>query len=568
MNVLIVDDDMVDRKIIRRTLALSNINDEITEVSSVKEGLAVLIDNEFDVILLDFRMPEMDGIEMMNELHSRSDLGNTAVIMMSASESEKLALECIEAGAQDFFTKSELTRERLTKGILHAQKRFQLERKLNDSYLRVKNMAEKDALTGLSNRYHFEENLKVMLTNNRRDTQSVALLMIDLDNFKFVNDSVGHEIGDKLLQQMVLRIQKCLRKDEGFARLGGDEFAIILGSLKTTREVNLIAQRILKSIDAPFYIDNHEINCGISIGAAIYPADASSGTQLLKHADIAMYRAKHSGKNRVCFYEEQLQREFNQRFEIHTGLKNILQTAEFNLHYQPVFDLKTNAITSMEALIRWPTEITPHYRPDEFIPVAEETGLIDQVGDWVVNQAIKQSRECQEQTNTEIGIAINISPVQLQNDKAAETLIKIFKKNQIKPKNITLEITETALFKDSEKIKRSLEILSDFGCLIALDDFGTGFSSISHLITYPIDVVKLDKSMLHDNGHDSEQQRKVFSGLALMLKTLGFTVVAEGVETAEQLALCKQIGVDKVQGYYLAKPGPMEQIRTEFLTLK
>jgi len=276
-----------------------------------------------------------------------------------------------------------------------------------------------------------------------------------------------------------------------------------------------------------------------------------------------MYRAKQNGKNKVCFYEEQLQKEFDQRFEIQRDLKNILQTTEFGLHYQPVFDLKTRSVSSMEALIRWPAEISPKYRPDEFIPVAEETGLIDQVGKWVVNKVIREGAELQKELTETISLAINISPVQLQNDDAAESLIELIKEHQVTPENIMLEITETALFKESNKIKRSLERLSDFGCKIALDDFGTGYSSISHLINYPIDVVKLDKSMLNQ-----EDKTQVFSALALMLKTLGFVVVAEGVETADQLELCELIGVDKVQGYFLARPGPIEQIKTDFLTSK
>jgi diguanylate cyclase (GGDEF)-like protein len=567
MNVLIVDDDIVDRQIIRRALRLGS-SDNITEATSVKEGLQALVNSRYDVVLLDFRMPEKDGLEMMHQIHSRADLDRTAVIMMSTSENEQLGLDCIEAGAQDFFTKDELTEKQLKKVIMHARKRFQLEYELKESYDRVKNMAEKDGLTGLSNRYHFEESLKVVITNNRRETQKVALLALDIDNFKFVNESIGHEKADKLLKKIVIRIQDCIRPNEGFARLGGDQFAIILGSIKTASEVSGIAHRIINALDAPFHVDNKEITCGISIGVAMYPADAHTGNELLKYAEIAMYRSKQSANSKVCFYEQQLQKQFNLRFAIQNGLKRVLQTAEFTMHYQPVFDLKTDSITSMEALIRWPSDMTPHYRPDEFIPVAEEIGLIDQVGEWVVTEVMRQSTKLQAETNTIFGVAINISPIQLQDERAAEKLISLLKQHQIQPENVMFEITETALFKDSETIKHALQKLSDFGCLIALDDFGTGFSSISHLMNYPIDVVKLDKTMLHNNGDDGKQQQKVFSALALMLKTLGFTVVAEGVETAEQLALCKQVGIDKVQGYYLAKPGPIEQIKTDFLTLK
>ncbi|WP_199610123.1 two-component system response regulator [Flocculibacter collagenilyticus] len=564
MNILIVDDDVVDRKIIKRTIAKKNINAKVTEVSSVQEGLEKLAKHDFDIILLDFRMPKVDGIEMVIELRSRTDLGRTAIIMMSSSESEQLAINCIEAGAQDFIAKSELTESKLQRAIIHAQKRFTLEKKLHDSYMTAKRMAEKDQLTGLSNRYHFEENLRVMLANTRRTNEKVALLMLDLDNFKYVNDSFGHDAGDQLLIQIVQRIGRCLRKDEGFARLGGDEFAILICGINSMGEISNIAQRILAVFEATFNLNGHEVSSGVSIGVALYPINTYKSEELMKFADIAMYRAKQSGKNTVCFYEQKMQEEFSQRYAIQTAIKKAIQQSSFELHFQPVFAIKDNQLTSFEALIRWPTHSETKYTPDVFIPIAEETHQIYDIGNWVIENAIQHLAHWQKKTSQDISVSINISPVQLQQDNTTNFIKTNITKHNIKPANVILEITETALFKESDKIKSSLEILSKFGCRIALDDFGTGYSSISHLITYPIDIVKIDKSLFSQNNEDIKRV-KIFKGLALMLKTLDFSIIAEGVETQEQLTLCKELSIHKVQGYLLGKPTSTSEIEDKYI---
>lgn len=553
MKVLIVDDDIVDRQIVKRTLnSSSNSFHEIHESNSVAEGLAALSKEHFDVVLLDYKMPEVDGIEMVIELRSKRDVGNTAIVMISASEEQSLALDCIEAGAQDFIPKSEITRNKLEKAIIHAKKRFEIEQRMHESYLAVKKMAEKDPLTGLSNRYHFEESLKVMIAHNKRTDHNVALLALDLDNFKHVNDTMGHGAGDNVLVESVKRVQACLRSNEGFARLGGDEFAIILGNISSPNEVSPIANRILDSFRAPFIVDGKEITCGVSIGAALCPADSIDAQDLLKCADIAMYRSKQSGKNSVSFYEPHYQTEFNRRFTIKNDINRILDTSTFRLFYQPIFSSESTQPSGFEALIRWPVT-EQMYTPDEFIPIAEESKLISRIGKWVIRTAIEQLSQWQGTFNSELTMSINISPIQLQDFELLSYLSQIIEEFSVQPSKIILEITETALIKDSNKIAEMLVVLSDKGYKIALDDFGMGFSSVAHLMDYPIDIVKLDKSMQTTN-ESSEKHRRVFEALALMLTKLEFVVIAEGVETEQQLALCKKLGLDRFQGFLLGKP--------------
>ncbi|MDO6557877.1 two-component system response regulator [Paraglaciecola chathamensis] len=553
MKVLIVDDDVVDRKVVKRTLcASSDSHHDVQEATSAAQGMSLLSSSQFDVILLDYRMPEVDGIEMVSDMRAKPDMGNTAIVMISAYDEPSLALDCIEAGAQDFLAKNEITLSKLEKAILYANKRFEIEQRMHKSYLAVKKMAEKDPLTGLSNRYHFEETLKILIASNKRVASKVALLALDLDNFKHINDTMGHAAGDKVLQQSVKRIRKCLRNNEGFARLGGDEFAIILGNITSGDEISRIANRILDSFNVAFNIDDKEVHCGVSIGVALCPDDSVNAQTLLKCADIAMYRAKQNGKNGVSFYESYYQTEFNQRFLIQNELIGVLENTSFRLLYQPLFSAKDKSLLGFEALIRWP-EREPHFTPEEFIPVAEQSKLINRIGEWVITTALNQLSQWHRQFNTALTMSVNISAVQLHDSELLPYLSHTLERLSLSASSVILEITETALIKDNKKVTDILRVLSGRGFKIALDDFGMGFSSVSHLMEYPIDIVKLDKSMQTSN-ESSDKHQRIFKALALMLKTLDFVVVAEGIETKEQLLQCQQFNLERLQGNYLGLP--------------
>ena len=561
LNILLVDDDVADRKIIRRTLAENAAEVKIVEASSVHEGLGIMQNQSFDVVLLDYRMPEMSGIEMVQELRSRPDLGSTAIVMMSASENESLAVKCIEAGAQDFIQKADLERLNLHRAIIHSQKRFELEHKLHQNYLNVKHLAEKDPLTGLSNRHHFNQLMDILLTRPNSGKADVALLLLDLDDFKYVNDTLGHDAGDRLLIEFSKRVKRLLRRHESFARLGGDEFAIILNGIKSTQQVRLVTQRIQQAMQEPIQLNGSEVYCKASIGAAIYPSQAQEKDQLIKCADVAMYKAKADGKGEIRLYDQTMSDQYSRQFDIQVGLKQHLQDANFDIHFQPVVDLNNNQKIGFEALIRWPDE-EQHIVPDEFIPIAEKNSDIHAIGEWVIDKAIKQISLWQKLHAQEQFIAINISPVQLQNLDVTQYIIDCAKSYHVNPHNIVLEITETALFEKQTVIKQSIERLSEYGFLISLDDFGVGYSSISHLIEYPISIVKLDKS-LFTVEHGKQKRKEVFVALAEMLKRLNMTIVAEGIETQDHLDMCKQLNIDHGQGFYLGRPEPANTIEAE-----
>jgi diguanylate cyclase (GGDEF)-like protein len=568
LHVLLVDDDLADRRIIRRTLTENAADVKIVEAVSVEEGLGILQNQSFDVILLDYKLPGANGIEMVQELRSRPDLGSIAIIMMSSSENEALAVQCIESGAQDFIQKTDLQSFNLNRAIVHAHKRFELEHKLHQNYLNVKHLAEKDPLTGLSNRHHFNEMMDMLIIPGGQSKVDAALLVMDLDNFKHINDTLGHDAGDRLLIEFATRVKKLLRRHESFARLGGDEFAIILNGIKSTRQVRLVAQRIHEALLLPMKLGSAEVECRASIGAAIYPLHASEKETLIKCADIAMYKAKTDGKGKMRLYDQAMNADHKRLFDIQAGLKKHILEHTFNIHFQPVIDLKSNQSIGYEALIRWPHSNDfsgeQEYVPDEFIPIAEKNADIHAIGRWVIDKAIAQISVWQTNYAQERFIAINISPVQLQQHSVTEYIIERAEAYSVNPRNIVLEITETALFEKQSAIKQSIEALSEYGFVISLDDFGVGYSSISHLIDFPISVVKLDKS-LFTVEHSEEKRKAVFEALAEMLKRLKMTVVAEGIETQAHLDMCKLLKIDHGQGFFLGRPATAESIDAELV---
>ena len=566
MNILLVDDDEVDRKIIKRALKNDANVESLCEVSSAEEGLRMAESGKFDVLLLDYMLPELDGIEMVIELRCRPNLGETAIVMMSSSEDEDLAISCLQAGAQDFITKSEISSSKLKRSIIQAKKRFEMEKQLHASFCQVRELAEKDSLTGLSNRYHFDDALKTTLDNNKRTKNILALLFLDLDHFKNVNDTYGHEMGDLLLKEVVNRINKCLRGNELFARLGGDEFAILLTGLRVDNDATIVARRIIHSLGQTIKINGHKLQCGVSIGIALTPNDADSAEALTKYADIAMYRAKKEGRNQLCYFEPAMQQQFSRNYQIESELKKSIENQDFQLHYQPVINAVNKEIVGVEALIRWPSCPFSCY-PDEFIPIAEQSRLIGKIGEWVLETAIKQLSLWHKNFDTQLTMAVNLSAVQLGSNTLVSNIEQILKKYGIAAELLVLELTETALLVQDESHNEHINQLCKLGCKLALDDFGTGYSSLSHLVNFPINTVKLDKSLLPTSDTET-RHLSIVKGIAAMVSTIGLHMVAEGVETEYQYALCKQFEIDELQGYLFDKPLPANELENKWLHVK
>ncbi|KAF7787003.1 hypothetical protein PRUB_a3846 [Pseudoalteromonas rubra] len=553
IKVLLVDDDVIERKSLKRELTLNRCEYHVVETSTAEEAFVYLDNMTFDVVIIDYHMPKVSGIEAVIRLRNMPTLKHTAIVMVSNNSDEALMLECINAGAQDFLLKSEVTESQLTRTILQSRQRHELEQQLYESYQEVKNLAERDKLTGLHNRYYFDEALVQMLAHQKRHPDELtAVMLFDLDKFKHINDTFGHEMGDKLLVAVADRLLKALRGDTLFARFGGDEFVLACSQLRSIRHVKGLLKRLLKTFETAFVVDKHELFCSCSVGVAIAPANGESSEELLKLADIAMYRAKRSPQLQYCFFEDNMQEAFLSKYKIESELRHAIEHDEFVLHYQPIIDMQSKRVAGAEALIRWPQALTSK-NPGVFIPVAEESGLIQAIGKWVLQQAFKDLKKRLREGDSTY-VSVNVSPCQLCESSFFSYVESLIKQYKVPASALVFEVTETALLSEDTVTLNTLNSLHELGIRIALDDFGTGFSSISHLLSCPIDIVKIDKSIIQNITCPNSKHKNMLEGLTYLLSQLNISIIAEGIETQEQSALCQRLGIKLAQGFLYYRP--------------
>jgi diguanylate cyclase (GGDEF)-like protein/PAS domain S-box-containing protein len=419
--------------------------------------------------------------------------------------------------------------------------------------------ANYDGLTGLANKNLLNDRLDHAISFTDRSHRKFALLYLDLDRFKIINDSLGHASGDALLRTIALRLRSCVRESDTVARLGGDEFAVVLHEVENTGWIAGIAQKILTEVDQPIAIDGRDVFTSASIGICVFPDDGDNRDALLKHADTAMYRAKHAGRNQVCFYTEDLNADALERLQLEADLRRALALHEFELHYQPRLDLHTGRITSLEALIRWRRPDGELVPPRRFIPVAEETGLIVPIGEWVLRTACEQMRTWRDAGHTSLRVAVNLSPRQFRQPDLTATIRSILADTGLESRHLELEITESVAMHDPEASRGVLEKLSALGVLHAIDDFGTGYSSLAYLKRFPIDFLKIDQSFVQGVPDDADDANIVRAIIALGL-SLEVTLIAEGVETEAQSDFLHAHGCHEIQGYLFCKPKPAAEL--------
>ncbi|AIW17779.1 EAL domain-containing protein [Vibrio coralliilyticus] len=566
MKVLLIDDDTIDRLAIVRTLQNTDLPiSVIEEVQTADEGLVKALEQSFDIILLDYQLPPTTGLELLITLRAQTNFA-TSIVMLSHSNDEDLALRCIEAGAQDFVMKNEISAMRLRRSVLIATERYFLERKIIETHTQLKQLAEFDTLTGLNNRHFFDERFKKLLFMASRVRKPLALLLIDVDRFKEINDQYGHVTGDRVLQEVSIRLQSSTRESDSLFRIGGDEFAVIASHLERENDVYTLVQRILSAFESDIAVDNYKIDFSVSIGAAIYPECGSNSLELRKNADIALYRAKDKGRNQAQYYSKKIHASIDQRLRIENGLKTAIQRNELELHYQPQFNLSMQLVGA-EALLRWHSPKLGSVSPDVFIPIAETSGLIIDIGYWVIETAIKQVAmwDKSQLLDESFRLAINVSPKQLSEEKVSTEIKQLLECYSIKPSSIELEITESNLITNGTKALKSLTELSQVGVKIAIDDFGTGYSSISHLKYFPIDIIKIDRAFIKDIEVKSSLQ--LFRAICAFASSLDYETVAEGIETPAQHKACSDAKVSRVQGYKYSKPITVESFEKQYLTL-
>ena len=422
---------------------------------------------------------------------------------------------------------------------------------------KMTHLAQHDSLTDLPNRVLLNDRLREAIILSSRHKRKLSVLFLDLDRFKHINDSMGHVVGDRLLQSVALRLFTCVRSSDTVGRLGGDEFVALLWEVRRSADAAITAAKILEAVRKPHHIDEHELHITGSIGIVTYPDDGTDVGTLMKKADLAMYHAKETGRDGYQFFKSEMNARAIERQSLEDGLRYAIERQELVLYYQPKLDLATGGIIGAEALIRWRHPRRGLVPPGQFIAIAEDCGLIVPIGRWVLREACRQARAWQI-AKLPLCVAINISAVELRAPGFVSGVRAILKETGLEPRYLELELTETVLIEDSRSVADVLNELKDIGVLLALDDFGTGYSSLSHLKRFPIDALKIDQSFVRDLTMDKDDAGIVTAVIG-MGKSLHMLVVAEGVETREQLEVLQEHGCPQGQGYYFCRPVPAEQ---------
>ncbi|MEH6358174.1 MAG: EAL domain-containing protein [Pseudomonadales bacterium] len=442
---------------------------------------------------------------------------------------------------------------------------------------RMRQLAYYDTLTGLPNRQLFSEQLEKILEQAQRGANKIAVLYIDIDNFKRINDSLGHSLGDALLQEIANRLRKCVTDNASIARhikpgteiaasrLSGDEFAMVLNVIDDTAIAGDVAKYLLNALSRPMLLESHELVVTPSIGIAIAPLDSDNVENLLKHADTAMHHAKKAGKNTFQYYSSTMNAMGRERLELEADLRKALERNELAVYFQPQVDIQTGKMVSAETLVRWNHPKHGLVSPDNFIPLAEEMGLIIDIGNWVLTQACTELKGWQAKGLHLEKIAVNLSSLQFKQSDLLEQTCKVLDQTGLDAKYLELELTESIIMNDADATVKVLHALKEMGIRLSIDDFGTGYSSLNYLTKFPLDELKIDKSFIIDVDSDSHNA-SIVTAIVAMAKSLGLDIVAEGVETESQLAFVREQNVRLVQGYYFSKPLPAEEFE-KLLTL-
>ena len=555
--LLLVEDMPGDSRLLRKMFnEEGSPSTEMTHVNCMSAAEAHLAAHAADIILLDLGLPDAQGLEAIRRAHAAAP--GVPVVVLTGLDDESLAVQALQQGAQDYLIKGQIE----TRGLLRSL-RYAIERKTMESAAlamarQMAHSAEHDFLTGLPNRMLLNDRVGQAIALAARHVKKVAVLFLDLDGFKHINDSLGHQVGDKLLQSIAKRLVDCIRGSDSVSRQGGDEFVVLLLELEHAEDAAVTARRMLQAVAQPHSIGQHDLHVTASIGVSVYPDDGLDADTLIKNADTAMYQAKENGRRSFQFFKPAMNVRAVERQFIEEGLRGALERQEFALHYQPKVNLTTGAITGAEALIRWTHPARGSISPADFIPVAEDCGLILPIGAWVLREACAQARIWMDAGLPVASMAVNVSAMEFRAENFLENLFAVLAETGLDPKSLELELTESVLMKHAASAAAILQTLRESGIRVTIDDFGTGYSSLSYLRKFPVDALKIDQSFIRQissAGNDTVIVKAVIG----MGRSLKLRVIAEGVEKLEELAFLRAYRCDEAQGYYFSRPVPPQQ---------
>ncbi|MGB0909589.1 MAG: EAL domain-containing protein [Nitrospirales bacterium] len=547
LNILMIDDDIEDGNMTHHMLKEGiGSQFEYTQTTELSDALAYVKEQSFDIIILDLMLPDSLGLDTLRQF--RQIQSSAAILIMSDLQDEALAVQAVQNGAQDYLIKGEVNSQALSRAIRYAIERHRVQEQITYQ-------AHYDHLTGLANRGLFHERLHYAIARCNRNDTAMAILFLDLDHFKNINDSHGHEYGDEVLKNVASRLKKCIREVDTGVRMGGDEFAVLLDEVSSVEDVGTIAQRLLDLVRQPMVVQDQELRITCSLGITIYPWDCSMAQDLLKHSDTAMYRAKAKGGDNFQYYTAGMQTSPLDGTTIDVELRRALVKGEFLLHYQPQMDLQTRQIIGMEALLRWQHPYQGMVGPMNFIPKAEETGMIVPIGEWVIQTASLQAKKWENEGLPLAPISVNLSAQQVHQRSLPASVENILQATQLDPQYLQVELTESFLIHETPTTLATLREIKAMGVRIYIDDFGVGYASLRYLKSFPLDGIKLDQSLIKDLDTDVSNIAIVRAVIALA-NTLGLKVIAEGVETQAQVDFLREHGCDAIQGYWLTPPLP------------
>jgi diguanylate cyclase (GGDEF)-like protein len=544
--VLLIEDNPGDARLIREMIAEDpDVPFTVHCEDRLSRGLEWLSAGKTGLVLLDLSLPDSFGLETFATVYAHSP--TVPIIVLTGNDDQNVALSAVKSGAQDYLIKGRLDRELLLRSMQYSieRKRYQVQ---------LEHQANYDALTGLPNRNLLHDRLHQAVYAQRMP-RSVAVVFIDLDHFKFVNDSLGHSTGDKLLKGMADRLRAVLREGDTVARLGGDEFVLILNDQSNEEVIFRAMQRITAKVAEPIDVEGKELVVTCSAGISLYPQDGPDVDTLLKNADAAMYRAKEHGRNNFQFYTSEMNERVNERLALENALRRAIERDEFLLHFQQRVDLRTGAIVGAEALVRWMHPDWGLVRPVRFIPLAEETGLIVRIGEFVLREACRQARAWLDEGLRPGVISVNLSARQFRQEGLVRLVSRVLEETGLDPKYLEMELTESMVMHNVDASIATLQGLKSLGISLSVDDFGTGYSSLAYLRNLPIDKLKIDRSFVRDIGAGADGEDGVLAQAIISLgHNLKLHVVAEGVETDAQVRFLKRHRCDEVQGFFYGEP--------------
>jgi len=556
VRVLFVGGSAEDANALRALLASSQMMEfEVIHGERLAQALALPGARESDVILLRVGEEDLPRLSMLTQAKLSAPL--IPIVALSTIDDEAIALRALQSGARGYLVTSELNARQLVTTLGAALESHRMILQLNSARERARHLATHDQLTGLANRSLFHDRLAQATSAARRGRQKLAVIFMDLDGFKTINDTLGHAVGDGLLRGIARRLGSCLRETDTAARLGGDEFAVLLTNLSNELDAATVARKILHVLAQPIQFRRQSTSIRASIGIATFPRDAADPEELIKRSDTAMYHAKDRGGSRFEFYTEDMNAAIQRRVALEERLRTALDEKQLQLYYQPQFDLTRGRIIGAEALLRWQHPELGLVPPSHFLSIAEETGLIVPIGDWVLRTACEQNAEWNRTGHQGLRVSVNVSSQQFLEVGFADVVRNALGESGLPAVSLELEITESSLLRDVEVTVNTLRSLKDLGVRLAIDDFGTGYSALAYLKRLPIDVLKIDQSFIRTLTTDPADAT-ITEAIVQLAGGLNLTTIAEGVETLEQLLLLGSYGCNRMQGFLFGKPVPAE----------